>query len=1739
MKGGAWMLNAKERATKREMIMYKAMRFGWKFVGVLVLAVAAVLLSISAGATQIQFETPATLAASGASTTLLPTGEVLRTGGVSRGIPSASATITNLQTGSITLLSARMNFARAWHTATLLPDGGVLILGGLGARNAYFGAERLIPTQTSFQTIESPGLINRAFHSATLLTDGRVLIVGGTSADGKMLGSIQLWDSRTGQVSTLPVSLTTPRSRHTATLLPDGTVLIWGGVNAMGTAILDGEIVDATAATVRRQATILDPASDFNPPEYRASIPQNGAADVATDALVALRFSKQLRMTSVTSNSITLSGPEGWVPVNLIPAEGGMLVFVWPSAPLQSGTLYTLSISTGLADIQDQVAPDASFTFTTAGSATSSGHDPSSGSGTDPASPSPTAPTSVADDPELQSAAATQAGSAAALAGSSVPHPTYIRLQATTPVRYEQSRQALARYAPAKVSRPMAFTAVNGTAAGSAAPEVIALANALNNDPDLIYQYVHDNIEFDPLYGELKGPLGTLLDGRGDSFDQSALMVALLNQASLTNTSISNVNFELGALNLTSAQLQSWLGVDGSQSAANSVLGYGGIPGYVNSDGSVSNMGHCWVKVSISGTAYVFDPAFKGHSWKTGVIGNFSSITGYNQSAFLADANASVPASNGIIIQGRTQLRQDLATYARQLASYIKSNLPTGGVSDVIGGGVITPAPFSNGQTVRQTSLSYQGTAPTDSPSVPTGYIATLSVTLPGATAQVFNSPDIYGQRLSIFFDTTYKPTLYLNGASQAVGTAQTKGAQVGITFAATIPWNSSASHSHTQYIAAQSSSSGGGYVVMNGWDQVGRGMIEKHRKLLTQAIASGAASSSELVLGESLTMEGLTWLAECAAQQQLTDQLLGSKVLYYYGIGIVGEAVGTTITSPYVDLPLNLLGTAFRKNTAGAAAGLAAFLDASGIASSFESTTLEQLNASVSGFQASSTIKLLDLAVQQGNTIYDINSTNWSAIQNLIRSNYNANDLTGSNGIGTWVGNGFRVIAPSNGKLAIGGWTGVGFKTISSTSYGEIISGGLSGGFGGTNAPAPVVVQSAQQSQPAPSAAPLQVNLGSVTPGSIGIKVGDPLDHIKGSYIYQYTDLAVGAKPFPYGLNFERTYDSGAGGTLGPLGMGWTHNYAITAKVGSDGFGGMGQSSALGAVSAIVALYISSDLLNGQTSEANVPLTNYVAETIVNHWFTDQLTNNVVNVSQGWNTEQFTLMADGSYAPPLGTVTILDNNSGYRYRAKSGITLQFNSSGQISSWSNAAGATVTFSYAGGTLSTISNAATNRTLTLSYTNNLISQVQDSASRTVKYAYTNNNLVSVTDARSNNTNFSYDTTGTQDTAGHLTSLYYPLNPTVAYVTNYYDSLGRVYKQKDALGNITLSFFAGSRTETDDPTGTRTVWYNDPQGNILQTIHDYGVASKLNQTVVNTYDAQNNLLSSTNPEGNVTSYTYDSLFNPLTVTTTPKAGSGLPARVQSFTYTVPVSSLPNFEEPASTVDPLGNATQFKYSSSTGTLLTITRPMAGNINVNQSFTYSSIGLPSTSTDAVGIVTSYTYDGTYADQLTQVKVDSGGLNLTSQYGYDSYGDVSSVADSSGNTTTNKYDAQRHLIEVDAPVSGVVTKTTYNANGDVWTVARQVSAAGSGTWETITNTYTYSDKLASIIDPLSNKTSFTYDAADRVTTVSMPVSSTQSRQRSFSYDALGRMAQVIDSTGSTPATLEAHTYTADRKSVV
>jgi hypothetical protein len=163
------------------------------------------------------------------SATLLPNGKVLIVG------LSAVAELYDPVTGQFTP-TGRMSRSRSEHQATLLPSGLVLVTGGEdfpGSGGMVAAAEIYDPATGSFSPVGNM-TVGRKSHTATLLADGRVLIAGGSTYVGgqcNVSAPAEIFDSATGNFTALPNSEIT-RESHSATLLGDGRVLLAGGTPA-------------------------------------------------------------------------------------------------------------------------------------------------------------------------------------------------------------------------------------------------------------------------------------------------------------------------------------------------------------------------------------------------------------------------------------------------------------------------------------------------------------------------------------------------------------------------------------------------------------------------------------------------------------------------------------------------------------------------------------------------------------------------------------------------------------------------------------------------------------------------------------------------------------------------------------------------------------------------------------------------------------------------------------------------------------------------------------------------------------------------------------------------------------------------------------------------------------------------------------------------------------------------------------------------------------------------------------------------------------------------------------------------------------------------------------------------------------------------------------------------------------------------------------------------------------------
>ncbi|QID19401.1 RHS repeat protein [Nitrogeniibacter mangrovi] len=1270
-------------------------------------------------------------------------------------------------------------------------------------------------------------------------------------------------------------------------------------------------------------------------------------------------------------------------------------------------------------------------------------------------------------------------------------------------------------------------------ASGDNAPvgpgSIAELARALKGDPDLIYEYVRNNVEFYPIWGVQKGAVGAILDNQGTAFDQAELMVELLRQSGYT------ASYVKGRINLTAAQVQEWYGVDVSNTCGvANLLGNGQIPVsaiYIAAPGSCPSsppplhsvkIDHVWVKVNIGGTDYVFDPSYKPHTQKAAI--DLASASGYNASTYLSSAKSGATVTTDYVQDiNRTNIRSNLTTYANNLATYLRANKPVADLDDVIGGKIIMP---HDGSQVRQTTLPYQDTSVTPTVwtgDVPASYKPTLRVRYAGID-QTYASDAIYGKRLSITYNGSNQPVLKLDGVTQATGSAVTPGSVGTVTFNVVHPYAQTyANQNFTQQIKA-----GGTFVIGNAWGSSGRGVVEHHHALLADAKASGNADDSEVVLGSSLAVLSSAWIAQTNHSDYITDRLAKTNTLFHHQVGIAGYN-----TAPYVDLPGNMLSVVSEEADAGKES--AVFFSSTMRSSIFESTAVQQ-TADVS---AVSTVKLVDIAAAAGDKIYDARSTNYTSVVQPALVSCSPWLTNFQNAINA----GHRLILPTRCNLSEGSWSGAGYFDIyvgsSSSSIGAIIGGGLAGGFSTTTWSAG---QTSNQSLEN-SYSPTLLEYGTDT------HYGDPIDVAKGYYLYAREDMLSGLGAFPYSLGFERIYSSGLRTISGPLGRGWTHNFASSVKIGHDGFQGMGEDSALDAVGSIVEHMVALDLL----SDTAKPIDKMVIATLGQRWFGDQLLNNTVIVKQGLNGEVFVKLPDGSYNPPPGnSAKLIKNVDGtYSYETAYKAKLNFDSTGKVATYVHPSGVQVKFTYSGNDLTKVENSL-GRVLNITNVSGRVTQVGD-GSHTIQYAYdANGNLVTFTDALSEDTTFSYDQ------PGRLSQVFYPTRPTTPFLTNVFDSLGRVQSQTNANGQTYTYYFAGSRSEEVAPDGESKVSYLDALGKVIKTVDELG------RVTTNTYDAQSRLIKTVLPEGNSVEYAYDDApcaaqsrctHNVKTIKQIAKPGSGLATLTSSFTYES------GFNKVATATDQRGNTTTYTYTAQ-GNPLTVTSPAdSSGVQPTTTYGYTSFtpsGFPAfylqtsqttKTSSSNSVVTNSTYlaANKYVPQTTVLDSGSGKLNLTTTYTYDAVGNLTVVngpRTDVTDTVTNTYDAERRLV-TSTDALGKATVRAYDAEGRLVRSSAQIGTQ----WLVTCVSYTPTGKVSRRWGPAQTASSstcpsaaapvkvtdYTYNNRDWVSRVTENLTTAEGGDRltDTSYFADGSVATVERAVGTGLAqTYAAYTYT-------
>jgi YD repeat-containing protein len=742
---------------------------------------------------------------------------------------------------------------------------------------------------------------------------------------------------------------------------------------------------------------------------------------------------------------------------------------------------------------------------------------------------------------------------------------------------------------------------------------------------------------------------------------------------------------------------------------------------------------------------------------------------------------------------------------------------------------------------------------------------------------------------------------------------------------------------------------------------------------------------------------------------------------------------------------------------------------------SAMEHGVIEQTQGS--GALAASTVRLIQRANAQGKRIYRATSSNKTAVlAGLDSGTYSTGTRADISALLATAND--RMLLPQTGMIVVGDKT-MGGYAFENPSLFQMKIGKLHGGYSAYNnldfslTLAALVYGSDPGSLLAMSS---YFSDASYMPYSTPMLYSwDPVEMASGAYVLDKADLILGDGNAPLGLTFSRhyhsnrRYDNSSG-----LGYGWTHNNDIFLTERSAPEALMGAANGYQMAPFIAAAIAAKDL---HTNHANAK--QWATCALAVHWGVEQMKYTAVAVSLGGRTFQFIKLPDGSYVPPPGmNLTLTKTGSTYSLTERHGNTITFNSDLKASTIKNPNGATQIFTYNGSKQLTSVKDHFNRTLTYTWSGGNISSVSDGTTRSVSMAYTNGDMISFTDPEGKTYTYQYDP------EHRMTSFRDPDNRTIA--ENDYDADSRVTRQR-SMGDINREWtylYTGYVNTEIDPLGGATRYFHDARGRSIGTMNHLGHFN----TVV--YDGQDRKTITLDHKGARFDWIYDSNNN--IETTKDERG---------FYTDYYYDGLQGLED---IWDARGGWTTFSYTVNHQVESVLDQ--VGNLIV---YSYHGNGLLESITDGEGNTTTTEYDTTGG----VMKITSPDLTYQ-EFTNNPRGDVLTVKDAEGRITTNTWNKRRQLLTTTLPPVGsqpsAISTNTYDSSGNL---ATSTDANGNVT----THTYNALAKpLTTTLPSLpagSNVLTTTYDERDWAVTTANSLGHTSTTE----HDVTGRADIVCD----------------------
>jgi RHS repeat-associated protein len=338
---------------------------------------------------------------------------------------------------------------------------------------------------------------------------------------------------------------------------------------------------------------------------------------------------------------------------------------------------------------------------------------------------------------------------------------------------------------------------------------------------------------------------------------------------------------------------------------------------------------------------------------------------------------------------------------------------------------------------------------------------------------------------------------------------------------------------------------------------------------------------------------------------------------------------------------------------------------------------------------------------------------------------------------------------------------------------------------------------------------------------------------------------------------------------------------------------------------------------------------------------------------------------------------------------------------------------------------------------------------------------------------------------------------------------------------------------------EPNRTTRFTY-DGLGNVLtKTITDLTVTPNATRTWTYTYDSYGRMLTAHEPRTDVNS---TKTYQYYTCTTGSKCGE-IETITDALSHVWTFNTYNAQGQPLTITDPNGVVTTLTYDSR---LRLLSRKIGSETT---SYSYYATGLLKLVTQPDGSTILYTYDG--AHRLTMITDGLGNYvmctldnmgNCTAENSYDPSGSLRrahtrtfnalnrlyqdiNAAGTTAVTTTLGYDNNGNLTSSDAPLS----RNTANQY-DSLNRLTQITDPNSGLTKLA---YDANDNLTSVVDPRALTTSYTHNGFNDVTKLVSPDTGTstqtydsggnlktttdaRSAEASYSYDALNRVTQIV-----------------------